>query len=1028
MCSQLEKPFSTLLALLLALSSLTVSGVLTVAGDPAPAAQQNIPDDLMSAILAASAPPLGVGGEGYRARSGGLDFTFRGDGFQAAGHGFAWDLTLKGLGRGEQIAPVTAPEIVQTDGRLEYRRGLLTEWYRNTVLGVEQGFTLHQAPRGRGPLVLRLSLSTDLAGTPDDDGSGLSFAAPGGQTLRYGCLRAWDASGSPLQTHLRYLSGQVTLEVDDQGAAYPITVDPLIYLEQKVLASGAAGDYFGGSVAVSGDTALLGAYGVDLGADEDQGSAYVFIRTGTTWTLQQRLLASDGAAGDFFGNCVTLSGDTALVAAAGDDFGANADQGSVYVFVRSGATWTQQAHFFASDGGAGDYFGDSVALSGDTALVGAQTDDVGANQDQGSAYVFVRTGTTWSEQAHLFASDGAADDQFGYPVALSGDGDTALVGASEDDVGANASQGSAYVFVRGGTAWTQQAHLFAPDGAAEDWFGISVALSGDTALVGAEHDQVGANALQGSVYVFVRSGQTWTLQAHLTASDGAAGDYFGYFVALAGDTALVGAPRDDIGSSEDQGSTYVFVRSGTVWTQQSQLTASDGAANDWFGSSAALSGDGDTALIGAPPDLVGGNYDQGSAYVFVRSGSFWGEQAQLAGSDGEPSDNFGYSVALSGNTALVGADLDNVGANTWQGSAYVFTRGGVGWSLQQKLTGSDGGSNDYFGRAVALAGDTALVAAPGHTVGANPGQGSVYVFVRSGTSWSQQAELTAPDGAPYDSFGSSVALSGDTALVGAMADQVGVSDEQGSAYVFIRSGTTWTQQAHLTASDGAARDWFGYSVALVGDTALVGAMLDDEMFKINQGSAYVFARKVATWTQQARLTASDSAAEDYFGSSVALSGDGRLALVGARLDDVGANGDQGSAYVYALRSMGWREQAHLIASDGGAEDHFGGSVALAGETALVGASDDDVGANAVQGSAYVFTQSGTLWTQQAQLIASDGAQLDHYGFSVALAGDGNTLLVGSPWDEIGDNYAQGSAYFYTLVNWVWLPLLLRNAP
>ena len=503
MTTQLEKSFSILLAFLLALTCLSAPSAQAVpaASSRAQTAQETMPDGLMSAFLAASSQPFDASAEGYRARSGGMDFTLRASGLQANGEGLAWGLALSGLGRGEQIATLPEAEIAQTDSRLEYCRGALTEWYRDTALGVEQGFTIHQAPRGAGPLVLQLDLSTDLAGEPDADGRGLSFAAPDGQTLHYDHLRAWDADGTQLDASLLYAPGQVILQVNDKGAAYPIAIDPLIYREQKVIASdGAAGDFFGISVALSGDTALVGADLDDVSANSYQGSAYVFTRSGTTWTQQGKLTASDGAAGDLFGISVALSGDTALVGAYGDDVGANGDQGSAYVFTRSGTTWSLQQKLTASDGAAYDRFGNSVALSGDTALVGADWHNVGANPDQGSAYVFTRSGTTWSEQAHLTASDGAAYYFFGISVALSGD--TALVGAYGDNVGANDNQGSAYVFTRSGTTWSLQQKLTASDGAAYDYFGNSVALSGDTALVGAVSDDVGANDSQGSAYFY----------------------------------------------------------------------------------------------------------------------------------------------------------------------------------------------------------------------------------------------------------------------------------------------------------------------------------------------------------------------------------------------------------------------------------------------------------------------------------------------------------------------------------------------
>ena len=395
---------------------------------------------------------------------------------------------------------------------------------------------------------------------------------------------------------------------------------------------------------------------------------------------------------------------------------------------------------------------------------------------------------TWSvspvEVAKLFAADGGEGDQFGYSVALSGD--TALVGVRFDDDDANGLEsGSAYVFTRSGTTWRQQARLTAADGSDRDWFGVRVALSGDTAAVPADADDSDVNGVDsGSVYVFTRSGTTWTQQAKLTASDGAAVDLFGYSVALSGDTVLIGARFDD-DAGVDSGSVYVFTRSGITWTQQAKLTAADGEAGDEFGYSVALSGD--TAVITAnadDSDVKG--VDSGSAYVFTRSGSDWSQQAKLTAADGAAGDLFGVRVALSGDTALIGARLDDDDANgVDSGSAYVFTRSGDSWSQQAKLTAADGGAGDWFGYTVAFADDTALIGAGNHDGANGVDSGSAYVFTRSGTTWSQKTKLTAADGKAGDQFGGKVAISGDAAVVGArLVDDVVKGVDSGSVYIF----------------------------------------------------------------------------------------------------------------------------------------------------------------------------------------------------------------------------------------------------
>jgi len=380
----------------------------------------------------------------------------------------------------------------------------------------------------------------------------------------------------------------------------------------------------------------------------------------------------------------------------------------------------------------------------------------------------------------------------------------------------------------------------------------------------------------------------------LTASDGAAGDRFGWKVAIEGDTIVVGAWFDD-DNGADSGSAFVFTRTGTTWTEQAKLTASDGAANDQFGKSVAI--EGDTIVVGAHQD----DSFSGSAYVFQRTETTWTQQAKLIARDGAASDYFGTSVAIAGDTIVVGAHFDD-GNGSNSGSAYVYMRTGTTWSQQAKLTASDAAANDVFGVSVAIAGDTIVVASD---LDDDNGidSGSVYVFTRTGTTWTQQAKLIANDGAASDFFGYNVAIAGDTIVVGArMHDDNG--NNSGSAFVFTRTGTTWTQQAKLTASDGAASDLFGFSVAIAGDTIVVGAAYDDNengsdsgSVYIDSGSAYVFTRTGTTWTEQAKLTANDAGEFDSFGISVAIDVD--TIVVGSYLDN--DNGiDSGSAYVYDL--------------------------------------------------------------------------------------------------------------------------------
>ena len=478
------------------------------------------------------------------------------------------------------------------------------------------------------------------------------------------------------------------------------------------------------ALAFSGDsTAELDAAGTALTLKGKNGQATARI---------SGLVAYD-AAGRALPGRFALHGDELLLQV--DDAGAQ------YPLVVD--PFVQQAELTASDGAAGDQFGFSIALSGDgnTAVVGAFGHTVNGNVYQGAAYVFTNSGGNWSQQAELSASDGAAGDWFGDSVALSGDGNTAVLGASGHAVNGNQIQGAAYVFTNSAGSWSQQAELTASDGVYDDEFGISVALSsdGNTALVGALFHTVNGNTnYQGAAYVFTNSAGSWSQQQELTASDGAGGDLFGNSVTLSsdGNTALVGAYAHTVNGNRYQGAGYVFTNSAGSWSQQQELTASDGAESDYFGNSVALSSDGNTALVGAYAHTVNGNRYQGAGYVFTNSAGSWSQQAELTASDGVYDDEFGISVALSsdGNTALVGALFHTVNGNTnYQGAAYVFTNSAGSWSQQQELTASDGAGGDLFGNSVTLSsdGNTALVGAYAHTVNGNVNQGAAYTFVNS---------------------------------------------------------------------------------------------------------------------------------------------------------------------------------------------------------------------------------------------------------------------------------------------------------
>lgn len=642
----------------------------------------------------------------------GWQMEFDGHGFTVmpGGGGWTWGLELTKYGfTGHEREVEGKAESSPSSQRLEYRRDQsLTEWFVNDQRGMEQGWTFQKRPatEGKSPLRLELKIRGELKAEVTDGGQALRFVSEGGGTvLTYSGLRAWDADQRPLP--VEFIShrddANIHIEVDEQNARYPITIDPIAQQAYLKASNTGADDRFGYSVAVSGDTVVIGAIGEDSNA------------TGFNAPVS-------GGSGTQADNSAS-------------------DSGAAYVFVRSGTTWTQQAYLKASNTGTNDSFGSSVAVSGDTVVIGAYTESsnaTGVNAPvsggsgtqadnsatwSGAAYVFTRSGMVWTQQAYLKASNTGANDRFGWRVAAAGD--TVVVGAYGEssnatgvDTSVNGStgpqadnsaiaSGAAYVFTRSGTAWTQQAYLKASNTGQGDNFGSSVAASGDTAVVGAYYESsnaTGVNALvsggsgtqadnsanaSGAAYVFTRNGTTWTQQAYLKGSNAGQGDFFGSSLAVSGDTVVIGAFGEDSnatgvsssanGSSGPQadnsasgaGAAYVFTRSGTTWTQQAYLKASNTGTSDSFGGSVAISGD--TLVVGAyfessnatgiNAPLTGGsgtqadnsNFLSGAAYVFIRSGTTWTQQAYLKASNPEGDDEFGVSVAVAGDTVIVGA-------------------------------------------------------------------------------------------------------------------------------------------------------------------------------------------------------------------------------------------------------------------------------------------------------------------------------------------------------------------------------------
>ncbi|MDZ4350922.1 MAG: hypothetical protein U1A22_15455, partial [Xanthomonadaceae bacterium] len=646
---------------------------------------------------------------------------------QVEGQRLDVSLQLKAYGYGQLIQAGTPSLRAETDDQgavVHYQwDDNLREWWLNRPGTLEQWFELQQRPADAdgSPLQLRMALEVPENTPVQLDATGQALRIGEGEgALNYAGLKVWDTDGQILPARMQLnQAGDLLLSIDDALARYPVTIDPAWSQEVYFKASNAeAGDRFGDSIALSGslsgDTLVVGAPFEDSGLGSDPGSnssqqsgaAYVFVRFGgNQWMQQAYLKASNLNASDQFGHSVAVSGDILVVGAPGEDSsatGVNGDQfadfasgsGAAYVFVRVGGIagiWSQQAYLKASNTDSGDRFGHSVAASGNRVVVGAPDESssatgVNGNQsnnnagDSGAAYLFERNETNgrWSQLAYLKASNTGAGDQFGHVVAISGT--TVVAGARLEDsnaTGVNGNQGdnsaadsgAVYVFQRAGINvgnWFQQAYLKASNADAGDFFGHSLALSGETLVVGAvleDSNATGVNGNQsdnsaansGAAYVFVRTGGrdgSWSQQAYLKASNTEAGDEFGSSVGLSGNLLAVGAINEDSNargidgnqannSIASSGAVYTFVRSETAWRPQAYIKASNtDFGNFLFGHSVAVSGS--RLVVGTPQESTAGRGvntiqgppngapGSGAAYGFLLVPTLGGNVAGLA--------------------------------------------------------------------------------------------------------------------------------------------------------------------------------------------------------------------------------------------------------------------------------------------------------------------------------------------------------------------------------------------------------------
>ena len=820
------------------------------------------------------------------------------------------------------------------------------------------------------------------------------------------------------------------------------------------------------SVSISGDTVAVGA--PHVGWSSIQGAVYLFtVSEGEQTSADEAIVLTSprSGSGDAFGGSVSISGDTIVVGAPwerDEELDEWQRFGAAYVFKKPSGGWvstSDASRLTPPDVLSEEFFGTSVAISGDTVVVGTGS---------GSAYVYSKPSDGWadtSEGSELTASDGSYDDQFGESVAVSGN--TVVVGAYLADLDDDEENfGAAYVFTRPSGGWedtSDSVKLTAPDGARGREFGQSLSMTGDTLVIGAPYsgyrtafgtyrearEAEDKSPYLGSMYVYTRPETGWADAASpvkLTAPNGIPWTRFGWSVSVSSDAIAVGEPysrrsREPGGYEYSSGAAYVFAKPSEGWSstaEHRELPMPDIMPYDHYGSSVFTSGE--VVVVGARDDDNENGLNAGSAYLFRMPTDGWAsvtplpDPVTLRAFDGPAGDRFGHSVAVDGEMLVIGVPGDH---DRVTGAAYVFVRQNTEWDYRRvSLDAPAAVPGGRFGTSAAAGEDTIVVGAPGTESGNYPG--AAYVFIRPEDGWDRKysissiAKLTIPDAPADGRYGYSVATDGTTIVVGAPG--------AGAAYVYTRPDTGWadiSSPAKLTASDSTAGSRFGHAVSVSGDTIVVGTPGEG-----GAGAAYVFTKPDTGWADTSasvKLTASDGASGDRFGYAVSASGG--TVLVGAPGNENGEG--LGAAYVFTEPDTGWSTtsvSAKLTASDGSAGDWFGHAVSVSDEFIAVGAYGSDIVTGTQEsldsGAVYAFRrpQDGWVSSSNAQkLTTKDPASGDTFGYSVSVSGD--TLGVGLPSAIVRRSYYlrgahSGAARVFSWpgLYWVDTPAALKIRP
>ncbi len=864
-------------------------------------------------------------------------------------------------------------------------------------------------------------------------------------------------------------------------------------------------DRFGQSVAMENNIAVIGVPNKDK-----KGVAYVYRFSLSTAQYERiaTLKAALPEEAESFGESVDISkdGQTIVIGAPGTN--------KVYIFDQPFGGWhnmTETVHL----GPSSDSFGSSVAIDNTTVIVGAPEYTNINDVKVGAAYILTKSGDQWQVSATLTSSDAEADSKFGYAVDISGN--TAVVSAPFKKVDDKDDSGKIYLFERPSSSWSDMQEtkgITATDNEAYGYFGFDVAITDDTVIVGAP----GKFLLKGVGYIFTNQSEHWSAyrESRLTSSDEAIQmDTFGVCVAISdtivvissserlhvfykegadwhsaesdeiyanvdgsaidigGDAVIIGDFTGKPGAVDNAGTVYILNKGLLLKQQENQvdvidLDGVDPNAGDTFvyeiiggedASDFSINNSSGVIRFKTSPNFenpmdsnhdnkyvffvqVRDDWDDSSFYpVWVQIGdercegiathstTLRQQQKDLIGSTTDQSDAFGQNIALHEETLVVGAPNNDYSGSD-SGIVYVFVYDQTTHSYKEvaKLSSLGIAPNDHFGKSVAINGNTIAVAAPDHGSG-----GAVYIFEKPSAGWSNMHEtaiLSATDTSANNNFGYSIAISDRIVVVGASGDFV-----EGRAYLFEKTQQHWsnmTQTLQLTASDSVANNGFGSDVAIDGNTVVVGAGRRDVGSKSHVGALYLFVEPASGWNtwrmmrQNARLSASDAEENDQLGSSVAIDGDTVVAT--ATGSDINGHNDAGAVYLFQKSGERWSDMtqtAKLTASDALENDHLGSSVAISGDTVIAGVSLDDTNGGDNAGTAYLFDKTGSQWKNQVQTaIIGASDAVDRDFFGSDVDICGSTVVVGAPGHDTDGISDTGSVYLFNTQNKILLPALM----